>query len=104
VSIHTCPACKGEPAKSVLAFFNTGQDYRQHYVKEVVMPCRVCNGAGSVTGWVLMRHHKGRKHRSDRVERGETLFHAAQRLGVSPSELSAYELGYSDLPAAKEQQ
>lgn len=102
MSVHTCPACKGEPAKPVLAFFNTGEDSTKHYAKEVVIPCRVCDGSGAVTGWSLMRYHKGRKHRADRVECGETLFHAAQRLGVSPAELSAYEHGYADLPCSEQ--
>lgn len=99
--VHVCPACQGEPAKPALAFFNTGEDYTKHYAAEVTMPCRVCEGTGAVNGWVLLRHHKGRKHRADRVERGETLLHAAQRLGVSSAELSAYEHGYADLPNAQ---
>ncbi|MGE5623104.1 MAG: hypothetical protein ACM3WS_08115 [Bacillota bacterium] len=103
MSVHTCPACNGEPAKPVLAFFNTGED-STNYAKEVAIPCRVCDGSGAVTGWSLMRYHKGRKHKADRAENGETLFHAAQRLGVSSAELSAYEHGYADLqiPAQKD--
>lgn len=98
MTVHQCPACKGEPAKPAMAHFNTGEDTDKHYFAEVTLPCKVCKATGTVSGWVLLRYHKGRKHRADRVERGETLFHAAQRLGVSSAQLSAYEHGYADLP------
>jgi RecJ-like exonuclease len=98
MSTHICPACEGKPAKPTTAFFNTGPDWRKHYAAEVTLTCQVCKATGIVTDYALMRYHKGRKHMADRKERGETLFHAAQRLGVSSSQLSAYELGYADLP------
>lgn len=96
--LHTCPACNGEPAKPMLAHFNTGLDSSKHYFREIVMPCRVCDGAGTVTPHVLVRYFMGRKHREERVARNEALFHAAKRLGVSSAQLSAYEHGYADLP------
>ncbi|HVL77616.1 MAG TPA: helix-turn-helix transcriptional regulator [Noviherbaspirillum sp.] len=98
MDVHRCPACNGEPAKPTLAFFNTGENWRKHYAAEVTLPCQVCKATGMVSGWVLLRYHKGRKHKADRVERGETLFHAAKRIGVSSAELSAYEHGFADLP------
>jgi hypothetical protein len=98
MNVHSCPACEGKPAKPTTAFFNTGPDWRKHYVAEVTLICQVCKATGIVTDYALMRYHKGWQHMADRKERGETLFHAAQRLGVSPSQLSAYELGYADLP------
>lgn len=103
MSVHTCPACKGAPAKPALAHINTGADSNGHYWSEVVMTCRVCEGNGSVNGWVLGRYHKGRKHKAVRVACKESLKHAADRLGIKPSQLSAYEHGYADLPAVQQQ-
>lgn len=99
---HICPSCKGEPAKPVLALFNTGEDWTKHYAKEVVMPCRVCGNTGAVSDAVNRRWYAGRLHRHMRAQRGETLFHAAKRLGVTSPQLSAYELGYADLPSTTE--
>lgn len=99
---HICPACKGDPAKPAIAFFNTGEDYTKHYAAEVTMSCRVCDSTGVVSDEINKRWYSGRLHRDARVQRGETLFHAAQRLRVSPAQLSAYEHGFADLPTAKE--
>lgn len=96
---HRCPACKGEPAKPALAFFNTGEDSAKHYAAEVIMRCRVCNEVGTVSDEVNLRWLNGRAHSAARKQRGESLFNAARRLGVKASELSAYEHGHADLPA-----
>lgn len=95
-----CPACNGVPAKPALAHFNTGEDSAGHHWKEVTIPCGVCKETGKVSVAVANRFHEGRSHMKERVANGETLYHAARRLGVTPAQLSAYEHGKADLPTA----
>jgi hypothetical protein len=93
-----CVKCNGEPAKPAVAFINTGEDWTKHRQEVVTIECELCGGSGKISLAVASRYHEGKQHREDRVARAEMLFHAAQRLGVSSAELSAYEHGYRDLP------
>lgn len=98
---HRCPACEGVPPSPVLAFINTGEDASKHRQELLTVQCNVCNGAGRVSDDILRRFNRGRDLRTARVAAGISLKEAADALGVSPSELSAYEHGYADFSAAE---
>lgn len=95
---QVCPSCHGVPPHCAVAFFNTGEDWTKHYHGKVTIVCKTCNGSGAVTQDAAARYHEGQTHRALRIGRGETLFAAAKRLGVSTPQLSAYELYGVALP------
>jgi hypothetical protein len=98
---HVCPACLGTPSKPVVAFMNTSEEWTQHYQKEVDFQCQVCSTTGKVSDDVNRRYFEGRMHRHVRAQRGELMRDAAIRLGVTVPQLSAWELGYADLPTGE---
>lgn len=82
-----CPHCHGK--KEVFAFLNTGVDWRNH--RQEMIPCILCGGFGEITEEHANRIDVGRKKRSERVASGESLMDAANRLGITASQLSAIE-------------
>lgn len=89
-----CPLCKGE--KRLHAHINygfneatgTGDDAWGDVI------CITCDGNGEITQDHARRIAHGEVLRAERVARGETLYHAAQRLGITPTQLSAIESGH----------
>ena len=57
------------------------------------MPCADCDGTGQWSAERLELYERGQRYREQRVLRGESLREAAKRLGVSPTQLSNFELG-----------
>lgn len=86
---HTCPACRG--AKGGLAHMNTGPDSSKHRWGH--MDCLTCGGAGEVSAEHMKFIEDGAQVRKERMERGETLYEASRRLGMSSAELSGLETG-----------
>ena len=86
----TCPDCHGDG--HVYGLGCPG-------MKPVSVPCRSCNGSGSVDSAFLARRALGAQIRSARTTRDLSLREAAKRLGVSSVVLSDAERGLSD-PAA----
>lgn len=84
-----CPACKG--AKEVFAFINTGDDHRKH--RQDMVPRGTCGGVGKITTLRAYWIDKGQQMREERMARGETLKSAAERLAMTPAQLSAIEGG-----------
>lgn len=88
-----CPKCGGKPAEPSVVFMNTGEDYTKHRQEMRVMPCGVCDGSGQATPEQAHRYWEGRRMRDERIARGETLGEAAERMGLTPAQLSAIEHG-----------
>lgn len=86
---HLCPVCLGNP-KSI-AHFNMGEN-KPHEWREV--ECDACEGTGRVTQQRMDAITDGRKLRDDRIARDMSLREEAQRLGISPAQLSRRERGY----------
>lgn len=86
----TCPICDGK--KEVFAFVNRGEDVRTH--TQGMITCFACRGTGLVDDEQPHRVAIGTAFRRTRSDRGESLYACAVRLGVTSSQLSAYECGH----------
>lgn len=85
-----CPECKGRGQNyTVLCVRTTSGGYH----KEGNMPCLTCDGTGQLSTEAHQRYTDGRAMADDRKARGMTLRREAERLGISPSELSDREWG-----------
>lgn len=89
--------CLGCDGAGRLTAFVDGRDEngrRWGGVQEVA--CPTCAGTGRISvekaDWIA----KGRAHRTARVDRKESIFEAAKRLGITSAELSAMENGRAD--------
>ena len=60
--------------------------------------CDFCKGRGEVTVEALRRIEEGKRRRDDRVKRGVGLREEADRLGLTPTQLSRLERGYTKEP------
>gem|GEM_PF-3394527 len=89
----TCPRCDGK--KTSIAHVNTGPDAKKHRWEE--RQCDTCKGLGEITQEHEARIARGKEMRNTRVARGESLLDAAKRQGITPSQLSAIELGKVDV-------
>lgn len=87
---YLCPVCLGSP-KSI-AHFNMGEN-KPHEWREI--ECDACEGTGRVTQHRMDAITEGKKLRQDRIERNMSLREEAQRLGISPVQLSRRERGYA---------
>lgn len=87
----TCPACRGKDAVESVRFVTKSNGEHRHEIG--AWPCDLCKGAKVVTAAQAAAFAKGRQMRDERVARGESLFEAAKRMGISSAQLSAIEHG-----------
>ena len=87
--MHSCPNCTDG---KVTAFVNRGPDIDTHSIE--TFPCATCGGTAKIddelAGWII----KGKAARDARVVRRESLLEAANRMGITPGELSQIERGH----------
>lgn len=84
-----CRACDGHGAIGPVHINHGGG--RGEWVEQ--MPCRDCDGTGRWSAERLAAYERGQEHRLARVMAGETILQCAQRLGISPAEVSRMERG-----------
>lgn len=91
----TCPECDG---RGTFAAFVDGHrpDGTAWGEFRPAVQCFLCGGAGKIPEEHLKWRAIGEAHRKARVKRMESIREAAERLGVSPSQLSAMEYGRLD--------
>jgi hypothetical protein len=82
-----CPACKGTANVAAYTLRGCGASY------DPLHPCGTCTGLGRLSPEREAWWQKGRAHRMARVGRMESLAECAQRLGLTPVQLSALENG-----------
>lgn len=82
-----CPSCNGAGNVSGFACGGALSGWRDD------LQCHTCKGSGCVDAEYPKRLAKGRQMRKERTERGESLYAAAQRLGITSAQLSALENG-----------
>ena len=80
-----------------MAHINRGMDTSTHSVEGV--RCSICKGDGRISAAPAALMAQGKNWRDARVARGETLLEMSRRLGMSPADLSAIEVGRAE-PAA----
>ena len=89
-----CPACQGKKPEPTPAPHNTGPDSSGHYWSMVTLTCGVCDSDPlGATREDVERWAHGNKMRAEREARGEILYYAAKRMGISSAALSAIEWG-----------
>ena len=81
-----CPDCKGK--RQVFAHVNYGGHGEFKHID-----CTRCGGIGAIPEQMLAWIDEGNKRRMERVARAATLREEAERLGLSPVELSKIERG-----------
>ncbi len=86
-----CPSCDGRGNFDGIVHINRGD--KPHSFERRVTPCDVCGGTGDATDADILRFERGRKHRAERITRGEGLRECARRLHLSLTELSKMEAG-----------
>jgi ribosome-binding protein aMBF1 (putative translation factor) len=64
--------------------------------------CELCGGQAFVDQATLDRYGEGQRLRTDRMRRGLSVRLEAERLGISPSQLTRIEAGYEAMPRAGE--
>jgi DNA-binding XRE family transcriptional regulator len=84
-----CKMCNG--AGKVGPVHVHREDGKHEWLDEA--PCRDCDGTGQWSAERLELYERGQRYRQQRDMRGESLREAAKRLGISPAELSNFELG-----------
>ena len=89
-----CPECKGR--KGGEAFINRGSDISMHSCEWVM--CSLCKGSGDVSEELMRRRAAGQEWESERRKGGESVIETAERLGVSPSAITAVKRGRADPP------
>lgn len=94
-----CPSCEGKPAQETTRFMHMADGTDR--VETGKWPCELCKAAGWVSMARAMAYHDGKKMRLDRIARGESLYAAAQRLGLGSAQLSAIEHGRQPLEAGE---
>lgn len=88
MSVQICPSCDGN--KTVPALVNYGG--KKGCVWEHV-PCITCHGAGQITDEEANAIKERQRIRQARIDLGETMSQAAQRLGMTLREYNDYERG-----------
>lgn len=88
MSVQTCPDCDG--FKTLRALVNYGG--ARGCVSEMV-PCITCHGEGQITDEQAAAIEKSERIRRERLDLGETMKQAAQRLGMTLREYNDYEHG-----------
>jgi len=87
----TCPQCDGTGTLAgFVDGFRQGRRYGE-FRRDIV--CFTCNGFGKIPQQQFNWMEEGRVHMQQRKERGESIFAAAARLGVTVAELNAMEHG-----------
>lgn len=87
----TCPQCDGTGTLAgFVDGFRQGRRYGE-FRRDIV--CFTCNGLGKIPQHQFNWMEEGRVHMQQRKERGESIFAAAARLGVTVAELNAMEHG-----------
>lgn len=88
----TCPDCNG--SGETLAFFPCyGPDHKGPRKPVLEMKCHRCKGEKVIPVEMLIWIATGKQLREERLARNMTLRKEAERLGVSPTVLSAMEQG-----------
>lgn len=82
----TCPVCKGGKVSRGIAC-----DRRTGRATSFEIPCAFCGGTGKVHPERHALWEAAQLRRKDRISRGLTLSKEAQRLGITPQELSRLE-------------
>lgn len=90
-----CPSCQG--AKTLHAFVD-GRDpiTGKRWGRQERVPCFACKGSGTISRQQAAWMEIGAAHRAARVARGESIFAAAGRLGITTVALNAMEQGRED--------
>jgi len=94
---RTCPECDGTGRTKGPVHINRG-DQPHEWVDS--LPCFCCSGARTISDDYWDARQRGAELRKERLARGESLFEAAKRQGVSPSEISRQERGKPNKPPA----
>lgn len=84
----TCPSCNG--SKKVNALVNYGPS--KGCVWEQV-PCIICHGIGDLSEEEMHALEERNRIRQERIDRGESMHAAADRLGMTLREYNDYEHG-----------
>lgn len=82
-----CPDCNGH--REGMVHLNRGDQPHEWRM----MPCRTCQGSGSIDEDHANRIGEGERLKAERLARGMGLRQEAARLGISPVELSDRENG-----------
>lgn len=82
-----CPDCLGRGTVTAL-LCGRGINCRERE-----LPCRICDGSGTITEEIQARIDAGKAMRADRIRRGLSQREEAARLGITPQELSKREAG-----------
>lgn len=96
-----CPRCEGNPPQETTRFMHMADGTDR--VETGKWPCEFCKGAGWVSMARMQAYQDGKRMRTERVARGESLYAAAQRLGLGSAQLSAIEHGRQPLEARGDQ-
>lgn len=88
--IVVCPACKGRGTVVAMLDGPRGGRVDQEFT------CRLCRGAQMVSAQAIAWLEGGTRHRMARVADGESIRACAERIGITPAELSAMEGGRAD--------
>ena len=94
MSDYDCQGCAGK-GKHGLMHLNRG-DQPHQWVDG--MECRDCAGTGRWTAARMTAWKAGQEYRRARVDRSESIFAAARRLGLGSAELSSIERGAKPMP------
>jgi hypothetical protein len=86
-----CPSCNG--AKRLFAFWDGRDKDGKATSGSGMVNCFTCDGAGEITEEHARRIAAGRARMEARIARRVTLKEEADRLGITPAELSAIESG-----------
>jgi len=97
---HNCPMCGGS-GNTGPVHVNRGPDQPGYWLEND--DCRVCGGAGAVSDAFLRRYHAGLAAKERRILRRESVGEAADRLGISPADLSGIEHGRDPKSATAKQ-
>lgn len=89
-----CPTCRGD--RQVMAFVDGRDKNGKRWGRNGMVDCMTCEGTGSIPVERARWMEEGRTHRQARVDRRESLHEAAQRLGITPAQVSAMETGRQD--------
>lgn len=82
-----CPDCQGTKITRAHLQTSRGCKWRE-------FPCFTCDGTGSISEKHAASIIEGKRLRENRLSRGMTLRMEAERLGISPTELSRREQGH----------
>lgn len=89
-----CPTCCGD--RQVMAFVDGRDKNGKRWGRQERIACMQCAGTGTISAERARWMEECRVHRLARVDRRESLHEAAQRLGITPAQVSAMETGRQD--------